>query len=59
MKHPWAHKDGISTLFEILHAMGAICPKCGYGTRVVSKRFAKCKKCGEKVERRELAKEGE
>lgn len=35
----------------ILLAMGAMCPKCGYGTRVTSKRWATCKHCGAKVRR--------
>ena len=56
MDHPLAHKDGPALLMALLFYQGAMCPKCGHGTRVTSKRWAKCKKCGEKVERRELPK---
>jgi uncharacterized protein (DUF983 family) len=41
-------------MFSALIFMGEMCPKCGHGTRVTSKRWAKCKKCGERVERRGL-----
>jgi predicted Zn-ribbon and HTH transcriptional regulator len=48
---PLAHKDGITLVFGLLMASGAMCPKCGFGTRVTSKKWARCKKCGERVER--------
>lgn len=48
---PLAHKDGIRLVFGLLMASGAMCPKCGFGTRVTSKKWARCKKCGERVER--------
>ena len=48
---PLAHKDGINLVFGLLMASGAMCPKCDYGTRVTSKKWARCKKCGERVER--------
>lgn len=38
----------------LLATAGAICPKCGYGTRVTSKNWAKCKKCGERVRRERI-----
>ena len=46
---PLAHKDGINLIFGLLMASGAMCPKCGFGTRVTSKNWARCKKCGERV----------
>ena len=46
-----AHKDGINLVLGLLMASGAMCPKCGFGTRVTSKKWARCKKCGERVER--------
>lgn len=49
-----AHKDGISALFGVLLHMGALCPKCGYGTRKTSKRWSRCKRCNERVENHEL-----
>lgn len=51
--YPLAHREGISIFFGILTAIGAACPKCCHGTRVTSKRWAKCIKCGERVERRD------
>lgn len=49
-----ATKDGLNAFVACLAYMGAMCPKCGYGTRRTSKNWAKCKKCGERVARREL-----
>jgi hypothetical protein len=55
-EHPLATKDGLELFVGLLFHIGAMCPKCSYGTRVTSKRWAKCKKCGERVERREMPK---
>jgi hypothetical protein len=55
-KHPLATKRGLNLMVALLFHTGAMCPKCSYGTRRTSKRWAKCKKCGERVERRELPK---
>ena len=55
-EHPLATKQGLELFLAALFHVGAMCPKCGFGTRVTSKRWAKCKKCGERVERRELPK---
>jgi tRNA(Ile2) C34 agmatinyltransferase TiaS len=49
-----ATEEGVELFCGLLALMGAMCPKCGHGTRVTSKRWAKCKKCGERVERRAL-----
>lgn len=49
--HPLATKQGLELFCALLTVSGAMCPKCAYGTRVVSKKWAKCKKCGEKVAR--------
>jgi len=49
-----AYEPMLSRMFSALIFMGEMCPKCGHGTRVTSKRWAKCKKCGERVERRGL-----
>lgn len=54
MEHPLARKDGIALVLGLLLGAGAMCPKCGFGTRVTSKRWAKCKRCGERVERRPM-----
>jgi tRNA(Ile2) C34 agmatinyltransferase TiaS len=52
MDHVLAHRDGLTLTLAILFAMGAACPDCGHGTRVTSKRWAKCKRCGTRVRRR-------
>lgn len=54
MDHPLAHKSGIEIFMRLLIYQGGMCPKCMHGTRVTSKRWAKCKKCGERVQRRSL-----
>lgn len=51
LSHPLAHKDGINFVLGFLMHTGAMCPKCQFGTRVKSKRWAVCKKCGQRVER--------
>jgi hypothetical protein len=57
--HPLARRDGIELTVGLLLVMGAMCPKCGHGTRVTSKRWAHCKKCGERVCRAECRAEEE
>jgi len=42
---------GLGLVLGLLAASGAMCPKCGHGTRATSKKWARCKKCGERVER--------
>lgn len=56
-EHPLATQQGLGLLVVGLVHMGAMCPKCGYGTRVTSKRWSKCKKCGNRVERKQLPKD--
>lgn len=53
-QHPLATKPGLQLFVALLVHQGAMCPKCIFGTRVTSKRWARCKKCGERVERRPL-----
>ena len=50
-RYPLATKTGIEMMIAMLLHDGAMCNKCGYGTRVTSKRWARCKKCGERVAR--------
>ena len=54
VRHPLAHKRGIELVVGLLMVNGAMCPKCGHGTRATSKRWARCKKCGERVQRHSL-----
>lgn len=49
-----ATQDGLEAFVSWLVYTGAMCPKCAHGTRATSKKWAKCKKCGERVERRKL-----
>lgn len=53
-EHPLATKDGLEIFLAILFHRGAMCDDCGYGTKVINKRWAKCKKCGKKVQRMTL-----
>ncbi len=52
-EHPLATKGGLEIVLALLMHTGAMC-RCGHGTRATSKRWAKCKKCGARVERREI-----
>lgn len=47
----FANKKHLETFVGLLCFTGALCPKCGFGTRYTSKRWARCKKCGERVAR--------
>lgn len=51
LAHPMAHKDGPALICAILLRDGSMCPVCGFGTRATSKKWARCKRCGERVER--------
>ena len=53
-QHPLATVTGLGLVLGFLLRDGAMCPKCGYGTRATSKRWARCKRCGERVARRQL-----
>jgi len=54
-RYPLATKSGIELMFAMLLHSGTMCPKCGYGTRNTSKKWAKCKRCGERVSRAVMA----
>lgn len=49
-RYPLATKTGIGLMIVMLLKSGALCPKCGHGTKKTSKRWARCKKCGERIE---------
>ena len=50
-EHPLASVQGLSAVLAVLVATGALCPECGHGTRVTSKRWARCTRCGARVPR--------
>lgn len=50
----FANLEHLETFLQVLAYCGGMCPKCGYATRKTSKRWARCKKCDTRVERREL-----
>lgn len=52
MRRLLAHRDGVALMLTLLMGSGAMCPSCGHGTRVTSKRWARCKACGKRVSRR-------
>ncbi len=52
MRNPLASLTGITLVTHLLLESGALSPCCGFGTRVTSKRWARCKKCGGRVVRR-------
>lgn len=52
--HILARRDGIPLVAALLVASGAMCEKCGHGTRVTSKRWARCKKCDHRNRRRTM-----
>jgi tRNA(Ile2) C34 agmatinyltransferase TiaS len=41
---------GLGLVIGFLLRDGAMCQKCGSGTRAKSKRWARCKGCGERVQ---------
>lgn len=57
VKNVLATEEGLLKLLGVLVYCGDMCPKCGYGTRYTSKNWARCKKCGERVQRRALPKQ--
>ena len=46
-----ADKRNLCSLVALLMIDGAMCPKCGYGTRKTSKNWRRCKRpeCGERI----------
>jgi len=53
-QRPLATEQGITAIVELLLFGGDMCPECGFGTRKTSKRWARCQRCGKRVERKEL-----
>lgn len=50
-KFSLANRRHLSLVMLLLMRSGSLCDKCGHGTRVTSKNWAKCKQCGERVKR--------
>jgi uncharacterized protein (DUF983 family) len=51
-QHPLATAIGLGLVLGFLLRDGAMCPACGHGTLVTSKRWARCKRCNERVQRK-------
>ncbi len=51
--HPLATLKGLAAVLSELARAGALCPRCGHGTRAKSRLWAECPKCGERVWREE------
>jgi tRNA(Ile2) C34 agmatinyltransferase TiaS len=49
-----ANRDHLEVFVGLLLLGGALCPKCGHGTRAAGQKWRKCKQCGERVPRRDL-----
>ena len=49
-QHPLATVTGLGLVIGFLLRDGAMCQKCGSGTRAKAKRWARCKRCGERVQ---------
>jgi len=47
-----ANLGHLELFLTILLYEGSLCPECGHSTRATSKRWARCKKCGHRVERK-------
>jgi len=54
MNKPLANKHGISLAIALMIASGDMC-ECGHGTRATSKKWAVCKKCGTRTQRRKMS----
>jgi tRNA(Ile2) C34 agmatinyltransferase TiaS len=52
--HPLATEIGVRAVLGMLLYQGAMCPRCGHGTRAAGKKWRKCPKCGRKFLRKEL-----
>lgn len=53
-ERPLVTERGLALFVGLLIHTGGMCPKCNHGTRVTSKRWARCKKCGERVQRKPM-----
>jgi exosome complex RNA-binding protein Csl4 len=51
-KFSLANRNHLGLVLAILIHIGGMCPKCGHGTRSTSKKWAVCKKCGNRCERK-------
>ena len=47
-----ASRSGIAFMVAHMTLSGGMCEECGFGTRVTSKNWAKCKRCGHRNRRR-------
>lgn len=54
VRNPLATRSGLAAMIALLLADGSMCPSCGYATRTTSRRWARCKRCGERVARQEI-----
>lgn len=55
----FATPHGLSLIVAMMVVEGAWCVDCGHGTRMTSKHWARCLKCGERVPRLDTLTAGE
>jgi len=54
-----ARESDLLVFTALMMLAGFQCGACGFGTRVTSKKWARCKRCGTRMQRRTVKEAGE